>query len=47
VRRSENQAEFESIGIDEVRKRVASSIWSEAKSREAREWISREDNRIA
>jgi len=40
-------AEFVSLGLEEVRKRIASSIWSEAKLREAREWISNEDSRTA
>jgi hypothetical protein len=45
--KSKYQDEFESLGIEETRKRAASSIWGEDKLREAREWISREDNRTA
>jgi hypothetical protein len=44
--KSRNQAEFEALGIDDVRKRVSSSIWSEEKLREARDWISNEDSRF-
>jgi type IV secretory pathway component VirB8 len=43
----ENQKEFESLGTDMVRVRVLTSVWSESKTKEAREWISREDSRIA
>ena len=44
---ADNRAEFESLGIDDVRRRVSASTWSEAKLKEAREWISLEESRIA
>jgi hypothetical protein len=40
-------AEFESLGLAEVRRSLSSGMWSEAKLREAREWITDEENRIA
>ena len=42
-----NKLEFESLGEDQVQARVSASIWSEEKSREAREWLKRERNQIA
>jgi hypothetical protein len=42
---SPNQAEFESLGVEEVHKRVLRSIWAEDKLREAREWIRRARSR--
>jgi type IV secretory pathway component VirB8 len=43
----ENQKEFESLGVDQVRARMLSSLWSESKLSEARKWLSWEENRIA
>jgi hypothetical protein len=43
----ENQKEFESLGPADVQRRVSASIWSEAKSREARIWLSNQESRIA
>jgi hypothetical protein len=43
----QNEQEFKSLGIETVRRRAAASVWDEAKSREAREWISNEETRIA
>jgi hypothetical protein len=45
--RTPNQDEFESLGVDRVRAYVLASVWSEPKAKEAREWVSREDSRIA
>jgi hypothetical protein len=42
----QNQQEFKSLGIDTVR-REAASVYDEGKAREAREWISNEETRIA
>ena len=42
-----NQEEFKSLGIETVRRREAASVWDEGKAREAREWISNEETRIA
>jgi hypothetical protein len=42
-----NQEEFKSLGMESVRRRVAASVWDEGKAREAREWISNEETRIA
>lgn len=42
-----NQEEFKSLGIETVRRREAASVWDEGKSREAREWVSNEETRIA
>src|SRR5258708_2179812 len=43
----QNEQEFKSLGIETVRRRAAAGVWDEAKSREAREWISNEETRIA
>jgi hypothetical protein len=43
----QNQQEFKSLGIDTVRRREAASVYDEGKAREAREWISNEETRIA
>ena len=42
-----NRLEFENLGEDRVRSFVAISAWSDDKSREAREWLSLESNKIA
>ena len=43
----QSQQEFKSLGIDTVRRREAASVYDEGKAREAREWISNEETRIA
>jgi hypothetical protein len=45
--RTPNQDEFESLGVDRVRAYVFASVWPEPKLSEAREWVRREDSRIA
>jgi hypothetical protein len=47
VAKSKYQAEFESLGVADVQKRASASIWSEDKLREARNWLSKEESRIA
>lgn len=42
-----NKLEFESLGEDQVEARVRSSVWSESKLRDAREWLSRERSKVA
>ena len=44
--KSPNQAEFESLGAEVVARRLSASIWDEAKSREARIWLSSQERRI-
>ena len=43
----QNEREFKSLGIETVRRREAASVWDEGKAREAREWVSNEETRIA
>ena len=42
-----NRAEFKDLGEDQVYDRVRASVWSEEKSKEAREWLSLERSKIA
>jgi hypothetical protein len=44
--KSPYQAEFESLGAEVVARRLSASIWDEAKSREARIWLSSQERRI-
>jgi hypothetical protein len=46
VARSPNQSEFDSLGVEAVAVRASTGMWDEAKSRDAREWVSRENSRI-
>jgi hypothetical protein len=45
--KSEYDDEFESLGVDEVSKRVAASIWADAKNRAARTWLSGREMRLS
>lgn len=47
VIRRNYRAEFEDLGPDEVRKRESGAVWSEEKSRAARQWLRRDSNQIA
>ncbi len=38
-----NREEFEQTGVDDVRKRVAHSTYSEEKLKQARQWLKEDD----